>query len=473
MIKLYLLLICVLICSIHELKAIQVDKHNSLLTHTHNKDYGCERNISKGHMELNHNEHIITADFGSYNSPMDIDEIVGNGGSGDSNRRRAEYQKLRGHNSRGVHLWKTTDIVGNPDDRIFYPSNEGISFSQYVKLEWKRSWSASLGQTFKFFASTRGELHQDQVFKKSLSEENRRGETSLFPQTGIDWSGPSVPVWKNNIVFQPSGKLILAPRQAIGNEAHPILGEGSENFGVHAVPHDNDLLGANQFSGNDGMNAGSHTVYGGKILTTFSFLGNATLFLGQKYALSKSNKQNDSKGRSSPFSDYVGYIEVNPLSWLMLEYRFSFKRKSLKHGVSKIGGSIGYPIASLSGSYVVTRNIVGINNEKNFNKSSQHINLFFSSQLTNNWSFMSSFMEDLQKKQKEGGGGQYGVGAHYNDKNFAAGFTINRQFYPNMDLKPEITYMLTFGFNTAGEYISPTNLNQGEQSTAQHLFLRP
>lgn len=461
--------ICVVLSSLEELAL--ADKNRYLL-YTNNQSYNSSHGISKGHIEFSYGDHIMEAEFGNLNMGTFLEE--------ENNKQSSSFE----HPSRDLKLgWREgqDNYLKKSRDTIIFSENNGLNqknnennYCKYIKIGWRCSWRAPLDQTFTFFASTHGELYQDQIFNRSLSEENGRGETSIFPKIGVDWSGPLIPVWQNNIIFQPSGKLISIPRQAIGSNVYPILGQDSESFGVHDVSGDNsDRFCADQFSENNGMNVGSCAFYGGKFLTTLEFLGNATLFLGQNYVLSKFNHQNSSERLSSPFSDYIGYIEATPLDWLMLEYRFRFDKKSLKHRVSKVGGTISYASASFSASYIVTHNLTSINDEKNFNKNNQQINLFFSSQFTNNWFFMSSVMQDFQKKQKKRGGGQYGVGAHYNGENFTFGLTVNRYFYPNMGLKPEITYMLTFGFNSAGEYISPTNLNQGEQGTSGHFSLRP
>lgn len=358
---------------------------------------------------------------------------------------------------------------------------KGINMQRGIgEVGWQRPLNTPLGQVFTLFASTRGDLynveHSQHVGKKEQQErlrmrkpgeskgkERKEGGARFFPQTGLNWRWPFINSFcEQSVVVQPVAQFIAAPSKALGVEARKIPNEDS------ADPEFNDanLFSPDRFPGYDRIDTGSRVVYGGEMLTTGSLFGDVEIFLGQSYTLSRQesdrkrrgSKLQDSKlqGLKHRASDYVGRIEANPLSWLTFNYRFRLDQKSFHSRLGEAGAGIGPAIARLSGTYLfVSRHATVLN------RNISQMNLTFSSQFTDEWSFTATLIKNFQKKtlaekiakiDDHHGILSQGVALNYKNDCFGIGFGVTQQNYRARDVKPGIIYAVNFWLKNIGSY---------------------
>lgn len=370
---------------------------------------------------------------------------------------------------------------------------KGINMQRGIgEVSWQRPWNTSLGQVFTIFALTRGDLykveHSHNIGEKnrherSLMKKDRehQGGARFFPQTGFDWRWPFINSFcQQSVVVQPMSQLILAPSHPLGASNRKIPNEDSVDFSFN----DANIFSPDRFPGYDRIDRGSRVVYGGEVLTTGTLFGDIELFLGQSYSLVEPQDRRDFQGLKNRSSDYVGRLEANPYSWLSFNYRFRLDEKTFHSRVVEAGGSIGPEVAKFSGTYLFMsrhafrdENILlrrgkkkypHVQGKKNFNQ----MNLTFSSQFTENWTFSANLLKNLEKRTREEklnnindhhGILSHGIGLMYRDDCFGLGFSLTRQYYKSADLRPTTIGLVTLWLKNVGDHSFSFDLNPEEQ----------
>ncbi len=325
---------------------------------------------------------------------------------------------------------------------------EGINMQRGIGIaEWQRPWIIPYGQVFTVFGSTRGDLykientHKDFKHRHHRHRDKKEGGARFFPQAGLNWHWPFFnSIWNQSFVLQPMAQLIAAPQEAIGVKAHDIPDEDSTDFEFN----DANLFSADRFPGYDRIDTGSRFVYGGEIFSTGGLFGDVELFLGQSYNFTDPLHHVKNQGLSHRSSDYVGRIQASPFVWLTLNYRFRLDQNTWSERVSELGGTIGPDIAKVSAMYVFVSKDAGTPNHKDF----RQINLNFSSQFTEHWTFLAHMIKDLRKDRVF----EKSIGIQYRDNCFGLGFSIMRKNYKDRDLRPDTIFLGTLFLKNLGQY---------------------
>lgn len=309
---------------------------------------------------------------------------------------------------------------------------------------WRRPWVIPHGQLLTAFGSLRGDLYQIDGMQPRFGED-RRGTGRFFPQGGLEWSWPFAQTWeKQSLILQPVVQMRGAPPTAIGVSAKKIPNEDSVDFLFNEL----NLYSTDRFPGYDVVDTGSRTVYGGEAILTGEPLGEVDLFFGQSYAFAHEDIFNKLQGIRKGASDYVGHIEVFPIDWVSVHYRFRLAQKDWSPLVSEVGGSVGPAIASLSGTYVFLARNASLVGAAPF----EQLNLVFSSQFTKHWAFNANLLQNLRSTDVYGKSLLRGVGLTYRDDCFAVSAGVQRQYFVAQDLRPSTIYLLTIELKNIGEF---------------------
>ena len=147
---------------------------------------------------------------------------------------------------------------------------------------------------------------------------------------------------------------------------------------------------------------------------------------------------------------------ASPFSWLNLNYRFRLDQSTLKPRVSEAGGAIGPAIAKLAADYVF------LDKEATFDhKKINQIMMSLSSQVTKYWTLIAKTRQNLVNKNDGGGPLMRGIGAIYRDDCFGLGFTVERQYYRDRDVRPNTTFLVTLFLKNVGDFNYSFGLDQG------------
>ncbi len=350
---------------------------------------------------------------------------------------------------------KNKEFISSLTNKIYYPFNEGVNIPKYIKIEWRRPWSAPFGQQFTFCGTTQSIFFQDDFLEK-LPSRKKRVNAHFNNQASVEWNRAFDTSWKGqNIIFQPLGKLIVIPPQRgeietflrpVENASEPFTNNASPNaFQSDPIcPKDIGLF-SSLFPEHEMSNSMNRAIYGGQLLMESDILGKVDLLLARIFAFPNLIRNNKPLEGSHRFSSYVGRFKASPQKWLTLNYQLSFNQNSLRSHRSALGGSIGFPILNIAGNFTFSNNTHKGKNT-NFSKDHKAFNLLLTSQVMPQWSITGSLLNSLKRKKDQEVPFGYGASAFYHKDKFMFGATVNHQSFSET-LKSSTIYMLTLSFD--------------------------
>ena len=187
-----------------------------------------------------------------------------------------------------------------------------------AEVEWRRSFTDSIGQIFTPFASLRGDLISANIDNQpGVSNYLPVGSTQaarLMPTVGLEYRYPFINVqpWGTTTI-EPIGQLIIRPNEP---NAGRLPNEDAQSFTFD----DSNLFRVDKFSGYDRVEGGGRANVGVQATTQFDRGGFINVLFGQSYQLFGLNSfavqdlTNTSlgSGLDKSASDYVARIAYQP-----------------------------------------------------------------------------------------------------------------------------------------------------------------
>lgn len=184
----------------------------------------------------------------------------------------------------------------------------------------------------------------------------------FFPQADIKVRYPFVRYAEGySHLIEPVVSLTTAPR--VGYNAS-VPNEDSQDYELD----DTNLFTLNRFSGIDRLEGGTRVTYGLRTALFFDKGGWGSLFAGQSYRFTRDEDYPAGSGLNNRQSDYVGRLDLAPVSWFDVNYGLRIDQETLKprrHGVTaalgpaqlRLFGSYTYVDQTVD-RYAVSRNVV-------------------------------------------------------------------------------------------------------------------
>jgi len=214
------------------------------------------------------------------------------------------------------------------------------------------------------------------------------GDTAgrFFPQVAVKWRYP----WMRQDgsvqqVFEPILQAVVAPN---GSNPGDIPNEDSLDFEFD----DTNLFNLNRFAGRDRVDSGSRFSYGFNWTFAFDNGGSAGAFIGQSYRLSENRDAfAEGSGLEDKLSDIVGRVQLQPIEYVDLLYRYRLDKDDLNAQRSEFDIQIGPPALNLDLSYFF------INDDNNTDEfgDREEVSFGLKSRLTENWSVGFFHRRDL------------------------------------------------------------------------------
>ena len=187
-----------------------------------------------------------------------------------------------------------------------------------AEVEWRRSFTDSIGQIFTPFASLRADVISANIENQpGVSNYLPVGATQtarLMPTVGVEYRYPFINVqpWGTTTI-EPIGQLIIRPNEP---SAGRLPNEDAQSFTFD----DSNLFRVDKFSGYDRVEGGGRANVGVQATTQFDRGGSVNVLFGQSYQLFGLNSfavqdltnTGISSGLESARSDYVGRIAYQP-----------------------------------------------------------------------------------------------------------------------------------------------------------------
>jgi LPS-assembly protein len=219
------------------------------------------------------------------------------------------------------------------------------------------------------------------------------GETTgrFFPQFAVKWRYP----WMRQDgsvqqVIEPIAQAVFA---ANGSNPGKIPNEDS----LDVEFDDTNLFKLNRFPGRDRVDSGTRFDVGLNWTAVFDSGASAGAFIGQSYRLSENlDDFSQGSGLEDKVSDIVGRIQLQPIEYLDLLYRYRLDKDDLQAQRSEFDISIGPPALNLDLSYFFL-NDTGDNDDEFGDR--EEISFGIKSRLNENWSVGFFHRRDLVDDQ--------------------------------------------------------------------------
>lgn len=187
-----------------------------------------------------------------------------------------------------------------------------------AEVEWRRSFTDSIGQIFTPFASLRGDVISANIDNQpGVANYLPVGSTQtarLMPTVGLEYRYPFINVqpWGTTTI-EPIGQLIIRPNEP---SAGRLPNEDAQSFTFD----DSNLFRVDKFSGYDRVEGGGRANVGVQATTQFDRGGFINVLFGQSYQLFGLNSfavqdltnTGIASGLETARSDYVGRIAYQP-----------------------------------------------------------------------------------------------------------------------------------------------------------------
>ena len=267
-------------------------------------------------------------------------------------------------------------------------------------LGWKREMVSPLGDIYTLTTSMRGDLYnvrnfdlRDPSYVPLPGTQVPVGQGKInqlvgrsLPQVALDWRYPWYKPFGHEqvVTVQPIVGLVGAPDVKFKRQ---IPNEDSRLFDFD----DGNLYSLNRFSGYDLLDSGSRLNYGAQGDWQHVNGGQAVVFLGQSYTMSKQEMELGEVGFAHRHSDYVGRIDLSPHPIVDLKYKFRLDRSDMKIRRSDLGLSTGTEVFRVKADYFYFQDTIGTGDLKN----REQIQLELVGQVTEEWSAKTHLIRDL------------------------------------------------------------------------------
>jgi LPS-assembly protein len=328
--------------------------------------------------------------------------------------------------------WSAYDIA-----RISGPSSRRIS----TREQWQIPYTSPLGDTTTFTASLEsdGYLAND-VVNQNNPQAIRSGDQlsgRVLPQAKVEWRWP----WARDDGFVTE---VIEPRLAA------IVGPPARNSAI--IPNEDsldleldeeNLYALNPFPGNDRVDGGDRLIYGSKFGAYGANGGSASLFFGELYSFQRNGSFDPVSGLSGNASDYVGLLQIKPLTLLNFTYRFDLDQENFRPHRNEVALNAGLPIFNVNLGYDsdnLSFPAQGIS-------PTQQVSLGLNSKFAEYWSLNANAVFDLQEDQFR----LIEFGVQYADECFTLKASIFHDYIHVSNIVPGTTFLLQFVFKNLGE----------------------
>jgi len=309
-----------------------------------------------------------------------------------------------------------------------------------VKPGWQLAHTAAAGHVTTLAAS----LQMDGYFSNDVADAAnpagalRDGFTNrAHPQLLVDWRYPFIREdGQAHQLIEPVISFVAAPN---GGNPEKISNEDSQNFEFDTT----NLMLPSRFTGLDRVEGGQRLNYGLRLGVFGSSGGNTSIFFGQSYRIREDSTFTVGSGLESHFSDFVGEVEVSPISDLNVIYRTRLDKDDFLAQRSELELGVGPAAFHIDVNYFFIR---GSATNSEFGDR-EELTTSLSSRITKNWSFLTSNRRDFELDSTL----HWSAGIGYVDECVNLLFTFTRSFTQDRDVKPADTFFLHIVLKHLGE----------------------
>ncbi len=314
-----------------------------------------------------------------------------------------------------------------------------------LSTDWRLPFAGPLGDRYQFSASVRGDGYNTDFAPLSGVSTNAqtRVRGRVFPQAALTWHYPWVDEWGSvNGLIEPIAAAFAAP---LGGNPATIPNEDAQSFEFD----DTDLFVANRFPGYDRVDGGQRVDYGLHAGVFNPTAGSTQILVGESYRFQSNAQFPVGTGLDHRRSDVVGRVTVAPSGHFNVFYRARLDSQDLAMRRQEIGTYGG--VANLNGSlsYIATSAIPSLPTVQPASQISIGVNFA----LTDRWSGQITQTQNLNQGATSLNSA---LRLTYRDDCLAVTGALQRSAISVGDVKPGVSFVLTFVFRNLGDVsVSP------------------
>ncbi|MCE2510179.1 MAG: LPS-assembly protein LptD [Alphaproteobacteria bacterium] len=309
-----------------------------------------------------------------------------------------------------------------------------------VKPGWQLAHTADAGYVTTLSASLQmdGYLSNDVTDPTDPGGELRDGFAGrAHPQVMLDWRYPFIREdGEAHQMIEPIITVVAAPN---GGNSAKISNEDGQNFEFDTT----NLLSANRFTGLDRVEGGQRVNYGLKLGVFGAGGGSTSIFFGQSFRLRDDTTFLPGSGLEHNLSDFVGEVEVSPISDLNVIYRSRLNKDDLLAERSELEFGAGPPALHVDVNYFFIR---GSPTNPEFGDR-EELTTAIRSKITKNWLLTASNRRDFELDDTL----YWSAGIGYADECIDLLFSFTRSFTQDRDVKPANVFFLRIILKHLGE----------------------
>lgn len=309
-----------------------------------------------------------------------------------------------------------------------------------VKPGWQFTHTADEGYVTTLAAT----LQMDGYFSNDVVDPTDPGgvlrdgfASRAHPQVMLDWRYPFIREdGQAHQMIEPVVTFVAAPN---GGNSSKISNEDAQDLEFDTT----NLLRPNRFTGLDRVEGGQRVNYGLKLGVFGAGGGSTSIFFGQSYRLREDSTFLPGSGLEDHLSDFVGEVEVSPISDLNVIYRTRLNKDDLLAERSELEFGAGPPALHVDVNYFFIR---GSATNPEFGDR-EELTTALRSKITKNWVLTASNRRDFEQDDTL----YWSVGFGYLDECIDLMFTFTRSFTQDRDVKPADVYFLRIILKHLGE----------------------
>ena len=305
---------------------------------------------------------------------------------------------------------------------------------------WRLPFASPIGDRYQLGLTMRGDGY-DTDFSPTYGVTTRQQtkvEGRVFPQASLNWHYPWIDQLGNiSALVEPIAAAFAAP---VGGNTAFIPNEDSQSFEFD----DTDLFVGNRFPGYDRVDGGQRVDYGLHAGVFNPTAGSTQILVGESYRFQRNSQFPVGTGLDHRRSDVVGRVTVAPSGYFNLFYRARLDSQDLAMRRQEVGTWAG--VANLNGSlsYIATSAIPSLPTVQPASQISGALNFT----LTDRWSGQVVQTQNLNQGATSLNSA---LRLTYRDDCLAVTGTIQRTAISVGDVKPGVSFTLTFVFRDLGD----------------------
>ena len=313
------------------------------------------------------------------------------------------------------------------------PTTQRVSFRPGYEI----SHTADAGFVTTFSASVLANFYNVQqtagpTFRPDI-QDNVSGR--LLPRATLQWRFPFVNTSGSfRKLIEPIAMVTATPN---GQNPKKIPNEDSTVFEAD----DSNLLSPDRLPGIDRVESGQRVVYGLRFGIYGSGNSQMTAFIGQSYRPHTDNSLNEDNFIEEGLSDIVGRVDLTPMRYVDILYRFAFSSDDLgRPKRNEVSFALGPPALKFEGFYSF------VDASGDFQER-EEIKLRVSTKITDHWSLVATTHRNLA----EGRSLKHSGILRYEDECFGLELVGTRSFFDEEDIDPSDSLLIRIKFKHLGE----------------------